>query len=58
MPEEGFTAADYGDAFGPKEPRKPVSNYSNRREWHATVGVDSMSAASVASDRVSRAVGG
>lgn len=35
----GFSAADFGDAFDPKEPARLVSNYLNRREWHATVGV-------------------
>jgi len=38
MPE-GFSAADFGDAADPRDPAKLVSNYSNRSEWHATIGL-------------------
>jgi hypothetical protein len=33
-----LTAADFGDAFDPKDPGKRARNYSNRSEWHATIG--------------------
>ena len=36
---EGFTAADFGDAADPTNPTKVVSNFSNKNEWSATIGI-------------------